>query len=117
MILNVLRAKIHTVHITEANLNYKGSITIDEDLMDAANIKKYEVVHVNNATNGNRIITYVIPGDRGSGDIKMNGAAALKNNVGDVIHILAFGSLDEKDYDNFKPIVIHTHKNNRIIED
>ncbi len=117
MILNVLRAKIHTVRVTEANINYRGSITIDQDLLDASGIREYEVVHVNNASNGNRIITYVIAGKAGSGDILMNGAAALKCNKGDVIHILAFGDIDEKEMDNFKPKVIHTDENNRLVEE
>ncbi len=117
MVLNVLRAKIHTVKVTEANINYRGSITIDQDLLDASGIREYEVVHVNNATNGNRIITYVIAGKAGSGEILMNGAAALKCNKGDVIHILAFGDIDEKEMEHFKPKVIHTDENNRLIEE
>lgn len=117
MILNVLRAKIHTVRVTEANINYRGSITIDQDLLDASGIHEYEVVHINNATNGNRMITYVISGKRGSGEILMNGAAALKADVGDVIHILAFGDIDEKEMATFKPKVIHTDENNKLVEE
>ena len=117
MLLNVLRAKIHTVKVTEANINYKGSITIDQALLDASGIRKYEVVHINNATNGNRLITYVIPGEYGSGDIKMNGAAALQCSEGDTIHILAYGHIDESEVDNFTPTVVYTEGNNQLVSE
>lgn len=116
MELFVLKSKIHTVKVTEANVNYRGSITIDEDLMDAAQIRKFEQVYVNNATNGTRIMTYVIPGKRGSGDILMNGGAALHASEGDTIHILCFCNIQAEDLENHEPIIVHTHLNNEIEE-
>lgn len=90
MFVEVLKSKIHLVTVTEANLNYVGSITIDEDLMDAAGIIEGEKVQVVNLNNGERLDTYVIKGRRGSGDIIMNGPAARKMMVGDVVIIMAF---------------------------
>ncbi len=112
MDLILLKSKIHTVKVTQANINYKGSITIDEDLMDRANIKTWEQVHVNNASKSSRIITYAIPGERGSGIIGMNGGAALHADEGDTIHILSFCNVPEKDYDSHQPIIIQTKGNN-----
>ena len=89
MLIEVLKSKIHKVTITEANLNYIGSITIDEDLMDAANIIENEKVQVLNLNNGERLETYVIKGERGSGEICLNGAAARKVLVGDIIIIMS----------------------------
>ena len=114
MIYSVLKSKIHTVQVTEANVKYRGSITIDEDLMEAANIKKYEQVYINNAINGSRIMTYVIPGERGSGMVCMNGGAALHAKEGDTVHILTFCSLNDEELETFIPIVVHTDGNNRI---
>lgn len=112
MELIVLKSKIHTVKVTEANVNYRGSITIDEDLMDKANIKTWEQVHVNNANKGTRIITYAIPGKRGSGEICMNGGAALHANEGDTVHILSFCNIPEKDIEKHQPIIIQTKDGN-----
>ncbi len=112
MDLIVLKSKIHTVKVTQANINYKGSITIDEDLMDKANIKTWEQVHINNATKSSRIITYAIPGERGSGIIGMNGGAALHADEGDTIHILCFCSISAKDIDKHQPTIIQTKGNN-----
>ncbi len=106
MLLEVLKSKIHLVTVTEANLNYVGSITIDEDLMDAAGIIEGEKVQVVNLNNGERIDTYVIKGKRGSGDIIMNGPAARKMMVGDVIIIMAFALMEPAEAKNFKPSVI-----------
>ena len=89
MQIELLKSKIHRVKVTEANVNYIGSITIDEDLMDAAHLVEYEKVHVVNVTNGERLVTYVIKGQRGSGIICLNGAAAHKANIGDIIIILS----------------------------
>ncbi len=108
----VLKSKIHTVKVTEANINYKGSITIDSELMRLANIKTWEQVHVNNATKGTRIITYAIPGEPGSGVIGMNGGAALHADEGDTIHILSFCNIREKDAEEHQPIIIQTKENN-----
>jgi aspartate 1-decarboxylase len=106
MLVEVLKSKIHLVTVTEANLNYVGSITIDEDLMDAAGIIEGEKVQVVNLNNGERIDTYVIKGRRGSGDIIMNGPAARKMMVGDVVIIMAFALMELSEAKNFKPSVI-----------
>lgn len=106
MLIEVLKSKIHLVTVTEANLNYVGSITIDEDLMDAAGLVEGEKVQVVNLNNGERIDTYVIKGRRGSGDIIMNGPAARKMMVGDVVIIMAFALMDPAEVKNFKPSVI-----------
>lgn len=116
MQINLLKSKLHKVIVTEANVEYRGSITIDQDLLDAAKIKKFELVHVNNATNGNRIITYVIPGERGSGCICLNGGAALHNKKGDFVHILTYANFNETEADNYRPIVVHTDENNKVTE-
>jgi len=113
-VLNILKSKIHTVRVTEANVAYNGSITVDVDLLDAAHIKKYEQVYVNNAVNGSRIMTYVLPGKRGSGEVCMNGGAALHAQVGDTVHILSFFQLSEEEADHYQPIVVFTEEGNRI---
>src|SRR5665647_485503 len=116
MLLEVLKSKIHQVSITGANLNYIGSITIDEDLMDAANLIENEKVHVLNLNNGERLETYVIKGVSGSGDICLNGAAARKVIVGDVIIIMSFGLLDFEEAKSFKPVIIFPDtKTNKLI--
>ncbi len=112
----VLKSKIHTVRVTEANVKYRGSITIDPELLEAAGIKKYEQVYINNADNGSRIMTYVIPGIRGSGEVCMNGGAALHADVGDTVHILTFCNVPDNEMDAHEPTVIFTDKNNRIVE-
>jgi aspartate 1-decarboxylase len=106
MFIEVLKSKIHKVSITAANLHYVGSITIDEDLMDAADLIENEKVHVLNLNNGERLVTYVIKGVRGSGDICMNGAAARKVIIGDVIIIMSFAQVDYKEAKSFKPTTI-----------
>jgi aspartate 1-decarboxylase len=106
MLIEVLKSKIHRVTITGANLNYIGSITIDEDLMDAANIIENEKVQVLNLNNGERLDTYVIKGKRGSGEICLNGAAARKVIVGDVVLIVSFAMLDFQEAKSFRPAVI-----------
>lgn len=111
----ILKSKIHTVRVTEANIEYKGSITIDVALMEAANLKKYEQVYVNNATNGSRIMTYVLPGERGSGMVCMNGGAALHAKVGDTVHVLTFCSLNDEELETFIPLVVFTDENNQLL--
>jgi aspartate 1-decarboxylase len=116
MLIEVVKSKIHKVSVTGANLHYVGSITIDEDLMDAANIIENEKVHVLNINNGERLVTYVIKGKRGSGDICMNGAAARKVVVGDVIIIMSYATLDFGEAKSFKPIIIFPDtKTNKLI--
>ncbi len=116
MLREVLIGKIHRATVTEADLNYVGSITIDEDLMDAANIREYEYVHIWNIDNGERFQTYTIKGKRGSGVICLNGAAARKVSVGDKIIIAAFGMTDEKELTNYAPSVVIVDDNNKIVE-
>jgi aspartate 1-decarboxylase len=116
MLIEVLKSKIHKVSITGANLNYIGSITIDEDLMDAANLLENEKVHVLNLNNGERLVTYVIKGTRGSGEICLNGAAARKVIVGDVVIIMSFASVDLQEAKSFKPAIIFPDtKTNKLI--
>src|SRR5690606_35944616 len=114
MELTILKSKIHTVKVTEANVEYNGSITVDADLLDAAQIKKYEQVYVNNAINGSRIMTYVLPGKRGSGEVCMNGGAALHAKLGDTVHILSFCKVTEEEADSYRPIVVFTKEGNQI---
>jgi aspartate 1-decarboxylase len=106
MWIEVVKSKIHKVSVTEANLQYVGSITIDEDLMDAANIIENEKVQVVNINNGERLETYVIKGERGSGDLCLNGPAARKVAVGDVVIIIAYAMLDSEEAKSFKPSLI-----------
>lgn len=106
MLLEILKSKIHRVTVTEANLNYIGSITIDVSLMEAAKIHEGEKVSVVNITNGNRIETYAIPGTRGSGKICLNGAAAHQFGAGDIVIIMAYALMTEEEASSFKPSVI-----------
>lgn len=106
MTIEVLKSKIHNVTVTGADLNYVGSVTIDEDLMDAAGIIENEKVHVLDRNNGERIVTYVIRGTRGSGEICLNGPAARKISVGDVVIIMAFAQLTPEEARSFEPIII-----------
>ena len=101
-----LRAKLHRVRITEANLNYIGSITIDEDLIDAAGLVEGEKVQVLNVNNGERLETYVIKGDRGSGNICLNGPAAHKASVGDIVIVAAYGHMSIEEARRFRPIIL-----------
>jgi aspartate 1-decarboxylase len=106
MLVHIVKSKIHRVSVTEANLNYIGSITIDEDLMDAANVIANEKVSIVNNNNGERLETYVIPGKRGSGIICLNGAAARKAQPGDIIIIMAFAMMEMEEAKVFKPAII-----------
>jgi aspartate 1-decarboxylase len=116
MLIEVLKSKIHKVTITGANLNYIGSITIDEDLIEAANLLENEKVYVLDLNNGERLETYVIKGVRGSGDICLNGAAARKVLVGDLIIIMSFALLDHNEAKSFKPVIIFPDtKTNKLI--
>lgn len=116
MFIEILKSKIHRVTVTEANLNYIGSIAIDEDLMDAANIIENEKVQVLNLNNGERMETYVIKGERGSGNICINGAAARKVIVGDILLIMSFASMDFEKAKSFRPrIIFPDTKTNKLI--
>lgn len=116
MLVEVIKSKIHKVTVTEANLQYVGSITIDEDLMDAARIIENEKVQVVNINNGERLETYVIKGERGSGDICLNGAAARKAAVGDVIIIITYAMMDLDEAKSFEPsLVFPDTSSNKIL--
>ena len=106
MMIEVLKSKLHCVTVTEANLNYMGSITIDEDLMDAANMIQGEKVQIVDNNNGERIETYIIKGERGSGCICLNGAAARKVQVGDVVIIMSYALMDFEEAKHFSPTVV-----------
>ena len=106
MLIEVMKSKIHCARVTEANLNYLGSITIDEDLMDAANLIAGEKVAIVDNNNGERFETYIIKGERGSGCICLNGAAARKVQVGDIVIIMSYALMDFEEAKTFKPSVI-----------
>jgi len=106
MLIHILKSKIHRVTVTEANLNYIGSITIDQDLLDAAQIIPNERVSIVNNNNGERFETYVIAGERGSGTICLNGAAARKVQPGDIIIIIAYAVMDSEEAKSYKPVVV-----------
>lgn len=111
MMIKVLKSKIHCAQVTQANLNYIGSITIDEDLMDAANMIEGEKVQIVNNNNGERFETYIIKGERGSGCICLNGAAARKVVVGDTVIIISYALMDFEEAKTFRPSVIFPENN------
>ncbi len=115
MFINVLKSKIHRAKVTEANLNYVGSITIDEDLLDAANMIENEKVLIVNNNNGERFETYIIKGERGSGKICLNGAAARRVQVGDILIIISFAMMDFEEAKTFKPWMVFPDDSNRLI--
>lgn len=116
MMFEMLYGKIHRATVTDANLNYTGSITIDRDLIDAANFKIGQKVDVVNINNGERISTYVIEGERNSGIVCLNGAAARKAQIGDKIIIISYVMIDEKELADFKPAIVLVDEKNSIIE-
>ena len=117
MLIQALKSKIHRVKVTQADLNYVGSITIDEDLMDAANVIAGERVQIVNVNNGERIETYVIKGERGSGVICLNGPAARRVAVGDILIIIAYGFMDFEEAKTYKPALIYPDtETNRLPE-
>jgi aspartate 1-decarboxylase len=115
MHIQILKSKIHRVKITQAELHYVGSITIDEDLMEASNIIEHEKVQIVNVNNGERLETYVIKGKRGSGKICLNGPAARKAQVGDVVIIISYASMDFEEAKNHKPVVIFPDEHNLLL--
>jgi aspartate 1-decarboxylase len=115
MIIEVLKSKIHRATITESNLHYIGSIGIDEDLMDAANLIEFEKVQVLNINNGERLETYVIKGERGSGMITLNGAAARKAVAGDLVIIAAFAQMTPEEARTFKPAIVFPGSQNKLV--
>ncbi|MFU8843821.1 MAG: aspartate 1-decarboxylase [Bacteroidales bacterium] len=114
MQIEVLKSKIHRATLTQSDLHYIGSIGIDEDLMEAANLIENEKVHIYNINNGERLETYVIKGERGSGAISLNGAAARKAAVGDKIIIVSYATIDFEKAKSFKPIIIFPDGKNKI---
>ena len=114
MQIEVLKSKLHCVIVTEANLNYMGSITIDEDLMDAANLIAGEKVQIVDNNNGERLETYIIKGERGSGCICLNGAAARKVQVGDTVIIIAYALMDFEEAKTFQPTVVFPKEGNKV---
>ena len=114
MMIEMMKSKIHCAVVTEANLNYMGSITIDEDLMDAANMIAGEKVQVLDNNNGERFETYIIKGERGSGCICLNGAAARRVQVGDVVIIISYALMDFEEAKTFKPTVVFPGEDNRL---
>jgi aspartate 1-decarboxylase len=115
MWINVLKSKIHRVKVTQAELNYVGSITIDKDLMDAVNIIAGEKVQVVNNNNGERFETYAIEGERGSGIICLNGAAARRAQVGDIVIIITYAMMDFEEAKQFKPWIVFPDENNKLV--
>ncbi len=115
MVIEVLKSKIHRVRVTQAELNYVGSITIDEDLMDAANIIANEKVQIVNNNNGARFETYVIKGERGSGIVCLNGAAARLVQVGDIIIVISYALMDFEEAKKYEPKLVFPDENNRLL--
>ncbi len=116
MLIEVFKSKIHRVRVTQADLNYIGSITIDEELLEAANIIEGEKVQIVNNNNGERIETYTIRGERGSGVICLNGAAARRVQVGDVVIIISYALLTPEEAKTFRPIALFPDENNRLVK-
>lgn len=114
MMIEVMKSKIHCAKVTEANLHYMGSITIDEDLMDAANLIAGEKVQVLDNDNGERFETYIIKGERGSGCICLNGAAARKVLPGDTVIVISYALMDFEEAKTFKPTVVFPKEGNRL---
>lgn len=111
--ITVLKSKIHRATVTDANLHYVGSITIDRDLLDAAGIFPYEMVHIVNVNNGQRFVTYAIEGARGAGDICLNGAAARLVHKGDIVIIIAYRQMEEAQMAGYQPTVVFVDEQNR----
>jgi aspartate 1-decarboxylase len=115
MQIQILKSKIHRVKVTQAELHYVGSITIDKDLLDAANMIENEKVQIVNINNGERFETYIIKGERGTGTICLNGPAARKVQVGDMVIIISYASMDFEEAKKFKPTIVFPDANNRLI--
>ncbi len=116
MFVHVVKSKIHRVKVTGADLNYIGSITIDQDLMEAANIVEGEKVQIVNNNNGERLETYAIPGPRNSGEITLNGAAARKVAKGDVLILITYAMMDIEEAKNFKPRLLFPNEENNLLK-
>ena len=116
MLIEVVKSKIHRVKVTGADLNYIGSITIDEDLMDAANLVHGEKVQIVNNNNGERLETYTIPGPRGSGELTLNGAAARKVAVGDILILIAYAWMEVEEAKRFNPALVFPNEETNLLD-
>lgn len=116
MLIQVLKSKIHRVKVTQAELHYVGSITIDEDLLDAANMIENEKVQIVNINNGERFETYIIKGERGTGTVCLNGPAARRVQVGDIVIVISYATMDFEEAKKYKPNVIFPDQQNRLIK-
>jgi aspartate 1-decarboxylase len=114
MQIQILKSKIHRAVITEANLNYVGSLTLDEDLMDAANLIENEKIQVVNVNNGERLETYIIKGARGSGIVCLNGPAARKGAEGDIVIVISYALMDFEEAKTFKPVIVFPKEGNKL---
>ena len=114
MIIELLKSKVHRVAITEADLNYVGSLTLDEDIMDAANMIENEKVQIVNVNNGTRIETYLIKGKRGSGTCCLNGPAARKGAVGDIVIVISYAQMEMEEAKRFKPAIVFPREGNKL---
>mgnify|MGYP001552566668 CR=1 FL=1 len=117
MRLNVFKSKIHRATVTHADLEYEGSVTVDSDLLDAAEILPYEAVHIWNVTRGSRLMTYALPGPRGSGAICVNGAAAHLNKPGDMVILATFAEMTREEAKEYRPVVVRVDAQNRQTDD
>lgn len=115
MLRTMCKSKIHRATVTEANLNYVGSLTVDLNLLELSDILPYEQVHVVNVTNGQRLVTYAIAGERGSGTICLNGAAARLGHAGDTVIVISYGQIDDKEAKGFQPKVVFVDSRNRPV--
>jgi len=111
----LLKSKVHRARVTDANLDYEGSITLDQELMEAADILPYEQVHVLDVTNGARLVTYAIPGRRGSGEVCINGAAAHLVKTGDIVIVLTYATMTEEEARHHHPRLVYVDEENRIV--
>ena len=111
----MLKSKIHRATVTGSDLHYVGSITVDADLLDAADILEHELVHVLDVDNGARFETYTIAGERGSGEIKINGAAARLVHTGDTVIVVSYADYEAEELERYEPVVVHVDKDNRIV--
>lgn len=116
MLVQMCRAKIHRLTVTDRNVDYEGSITLDKLLLEESGILPYEKVQVANVTNGERFETYVMEGDRGKGDVCLNGAAAHLAEKGDIVIVIAYGEMEEKTAKTFKPKIVYVDGRNKIIQ-
>jgi aspartate 1-decarboxylase len=112
----MLKSKVHRATVTASDLHYVGSITMDPDLLERADILEHELVHVLDIDNGNRFETYTIAGRRGSGDVQVNGAAARLVHEGDTVIVISYAEYDEAELSTYEPVVVHVDRDNRIVE-